>query len=473
MKIITFSYNTTELTNALIDSINLFSKGNEVIVFDNSDKVKYVNDTVKVLDNTDGHIVNYANIIETHQKSKLSSYGKLNGFGSMKHSLAIQKCMDMFDDNFIIIDSDVLLKKDITSICDENYAFVGEIWNAYGEFKTRVFPHLLYINNKMCKKNGINFFDIKRIVGFNAGSINDFYDTGASFLEDVISSGLPFKQIKTNDYIVHFQSGSWVNNISKQTSKNYKEWLEKHKNLYLGGDESKIDIYICTHKNFENKLTNPAYKVINCNDINNDSWNGLSGSFYSEIMTYFYVAENLELKDYIGFCCYRKQWSFMNDVKYAEEKIDSYGIIVAKPLKFGITVKEQYAKYHNIEDLYIISGILAEKFPDYVKTWNSFINGNVMIPYNMFIMKKNEFLSYINFIKVILDTYVEVIGKDIEKRVECNKDKYLKNYNPNDKIWYQSRIGGYLAERLTNAWVFKNHNKIFTDNIIITEEKYK
>ena len=138
-----------------------------------------------------------------------------------------------------------------------------------------------------------------------------------------------------------------------------------------------LDIFICTHKDFEPLVKNEVYKTINCNDINGDTWNGIKGSFYSEIMAYLYVAQNFELKDYVGFAHYRKYWGFMDNVDAIKDILAERGIIVAKPINFTKNIKEQYGLCHNIEDLYIMSGILGEMYPNYVKTWNNILNGQL------------------------------------------------------------------------------------------------
>lgn len=127
---------------------------------------------------------------------------------------------------------------------------------------------------------------------------------------------------------------------------------------------------------------------------------------------------------------------------------------------------------HNAEDLEIVSRVVSEKYPDYVKAWDEFMNDDTFIPYNMFIMKREEFLEYVKFIKNILDGYLEMVGTDIRKRIEDNKEKYLKDFYPNNTVEYQYRIGGYLAERLTNVWMMKNHIKLVACNVKITEDKY-
>lgn len=235
-----------------------------------------------------------------------------------------------------------------------------------------------------------------------------------------------------------------------------------------------LDIFICTHKDFMPLVRSDEYKVINASKINNDTAeNGLRGSFYSEILSYFYIDEKYKIKDYIGFCHYRKYFRWFDDVPDVEAIFsDGYDAIVASPLRYNESVKEQYENCHNIEDLYLMGGILGDKFPEYIKSYRAFINGNIMFPYNMFIMKREDFKEYISFVRTVLDEYVKIVGTDIERRIANNKDKYLKNFRPNNSFDYQYRIGGYLAERLTNVFIMKKFKKLKAYNVKITEDKY-
>jgi len=244
------------------------------------------------------------------------------------------------------------------------------------------------------------------------------------------------------------------------------------KQKLLNNDKS-LKIYVCTHKEFKPVVHSNVYKVVNANDINDDTApNGLKGSFYSELMTYKYIAENFKLPKYVGFCCYRKYFYFLDDIPDIDKIFSEYDAICSKPKILKTNVKSQYSISHNIEDLYIIGGIIAEKYPEQAKMWNNFINGNILIPYNMFIMKKEDFKEYINFIFSILDEYLKIVGTDINKRIYDNYEKYIKNFYPNNTVEYQYRIGGYLAERLTNVFIMTHFKKIKTYPVIITEDKY-
>lgn len=235
--------------------------------------------------------------------------------------------------------------------------------------------------------------------------------------------------------------------------------------------ENNLDIFICAHKDFKIPVNNPIYKVIDARKIDKGEYI-LEDDFYSEILQFFYINKNVELKPYVGVCHYRRYFSFMDEVPNMDDLFKEFDAIVAKPIKYETNIKVQYFSCHNIEDLYIIGGILADKYPEYCNAWHYFLNGNIFFPYNMFIMKREDFKEYINFIQDVLNEYVKIVGTDIIKRIGNNVEKYLKDFYPNNTIEYQYRIGGYLAERLTNVFIIKKFTKLKAYSIIITEKKY-
>ena len=275
-----------------------------------------------------------------------------------------------------------------------------------------------------------------------------------------------------------FDTHSWATNFFK-SNKSTPEKLAYINEV--SDNENKLDIFICTHKDFEPPVKNPCYKIINAKDINNDTAeNGLPGSFYSEFLIYFDVAKRKDLKDYIGFCHYRKYFSFMDNIPDMDDLFKECDIVTVDRITFRKNIKEQYAACHNVDDLEIVENIIREKFPEYADAADyTFNRCNKMFQCNMFIMKKNDFLDYIKFIKSVLDEYLNVVGMDINQRILDNKEKYLKNIKDkpqNSEIWYQYRIGGYLGERLTNVFIYGNRErfgKIKTYKLTETEEKYK
>ena len=270
------------------------------------------------------------------------------------------------------------------------------------------------------------------------------------------------------DYFLKNDAISKFFKVNKKTKEKLNFLKE---NEYL---KNNLDIFICTHKDFEPIVHNDEiYKPINANTINGDvAENGIKGSFYSEILTYSYAAKNIPLKDYVGFCHYRRYFAFLDNVPNMDILFNEHDVIVAKPLKLNRTVRDQYATCHNIEDMEIVEFIVKHKYQEYYDTLETFLNSKVLFPYNMFIMKKEDFLEYIEFINGILDEYVKFVGTDIEGRINNNKEKYLKSFSPNDSVDYQYRIAGYLAERLTNVFILKKFRKIGICPVKVTETKY-
>lgn len=243
-----------------------------------------------------------------------------------------------------------------------------------------------------------------------------------------------------------------------------------------------LNIFIGTQKTFTPAVKSDTYKIIVGNhEIENNSnleliecKNDLKldDRFYSELYMLYYVYKNIELPKYVGFCHNRRYFSFLDDIPNVDEIFSNCDAIIAKPKILKTNVKLQYLTCHNIEDLYIIGGIIAEKYPSYCNAWHNFINSNILIPYNMFIMKKEDFKEYIDFIFSILNEYLKIVGTDIKNRIENNKEKYLKPYYPNNTEEYQYRIGGYLAERLTNVFIMTHFKKMKVYPVIVTEDKY-
>ena len=248
-------------------------------------------------------------------------------------------------------------------------------------------------------------------------------------------------------------------------------------------ENDNVNIFIGTQKTFTPAVKNDVYKIIVGNhEIENNSnlelikcKNDLEldDRFYSELYMLYYVSKNIELPEYVGFCHNRRYFSFLDDIPDLDKIFSEYDAIVAKPKILKTNVKSQYVSCHNIEDLYVIGGIIAEKYPEQANMWKNFINGNILIPYNMFIMKREDFKEYIDFIFSILDEYLKIVGTDINKRIYDNYEKYIKRFYPNNSVEYQYRIGGYAAERLTNLFMMHKFKKIKTYPVIVTEDKYK
>lgn len=244
-----------------------------------------------------------------------------------------------------------------------------------------------------------------------------------------------------------------------------------------------LNIFIGAYKPFKQVVKNDSYKIIvGKHDIENNTsltmykcsiTEELDDRFYSEIYMLKCLVDKIELAEYDGFCHYRKYFSFLDNIPDMDEIFKEYDVICANKLMLRNSVREQYGKCHYNKDLELVENIIKEKFPEYYESFETVMNRKWMYPYNMVIMKRDDFKGLINFTYSVLKEFTNIIGTDIEKRINDNKQCYLKRYSPNNTVEYQYRIGGYIAERLTNVYIQKKFSKIKEYQVKITESKYK
>lgn len=224
-------YNTPIITTCLIGSIRKFHPDADITIFDNSDKQpfdKTLFEDIEYLDNTQQQLIHFDEYISKFTDTVESSR-KINNFGSAKHAMSVEYLCNTFNNPFILLDSDVLLKRQVSCIYDENCICVSDIINcvyANKVKKPRIAPFITMINPALMHRYNIHFFDANRIDGLTkAGHYND---TGSSFFED-ISMNIPqyFKKIRYTDFVEHYGKGSYSGNID-----NAKHWLFIHKNLW-------------------------------------------------------------------------------------------------------------------------------------------------------------------------------------------------------------------------------------------------
>lgn len=229
-------FNTPVLTAHLVKSINKHTPGTNIYIFDNSDKRPFVNafNNVTVFDNTKGQIINFDQWLKKYPNREKSG-GKANKWGSAKHAYSVEKCMELIGEPFILLDSDVLIKKDFTPLYDDVVCYKGEVIYQPNSKVKRVLPFICFINTPMCKTKGIHYFDENYMHGLRFKGNSDNYDTGgALYILTEQKKGL-HREIKVADYIVHYGNGSWVSAAEKMKRPKHMpavEWLNKYKEYW-------------------------------------------------------------------------------------------------------------------------------------------------------------------------------------------------------------------------------------------------
>lgn len=154
-------------------------------------------------------------------------------------------------------------------------------------------------------------------------------------------------------------------------------------------------------------------------------------------LTGIYHVWKSDKTDYIGFSHYRRKFMLSNkQIDYIlHGEID---VIVTEPLVNFETVRGQYEKDHIIEDWNVFLQAIKSLSPEYYETALKVEKSIYYYAYNMFIMKRDVFEKYCEFIFPILMYCNEKSG--------CHEDIY------------QNRYVGFLAERLLSIFIRKNSN---------------
>ena len=229
-------YNTPELTEACIYSIRKHGGMDyHITVFDNSDARPFTAkmDGVTVIDNTKGQIIDFEKELAKYTKAQ---YGKVNGYGSDKHMMSVQKLWDIIDAPFLLLDSDVLLKQSVDHMFRDDVVAVGHVQNPQpgNNFNLgRLVPMVCYINVPLCRQYGLIYFDPKRAWMIHSDNVHDranWYDTGAAFFEDIHAkkNGCRGQRIDIRPLMEHYKKGSWWGNCKGD----HMKWLEQHKQLW-------------------------------------------------------------------------------------------------------------------------------------------------------------------------------------------------------------------------------------------------
>lgn len=196
---------------------------------------------------------------------------------------------------------------------------------------------------------------------------------------------------------------------------------------------------------------------------------------YCELTAQYWAWKNLK-SDYYGFCHYRRYfdfktehtsenvWGVMETPAINEESIERYGwdedsirqcvdgfdVITAPIIHIPETVYEQYAKASEasggdlkIENIDCVLDIIREKYPDYYPYAERFFNGHSWCWANMYILKKEIFFNYCQWL-------FDILG-EFEKRTD------MSGYSVQCL-----RTPGHLSERLFNVYLMYvlDHNPL-------------
>lgn len=165
---------------------------------------------------------------------------------------------------------------------------------------------------------------------------------------------------------------------------------------------------------------------------------------YNELTAMYWAWKNFDTSDAIGLVQYRrffKSYEDENGPLTDEEIADILKTTdIILPTKRHYYIETNYSHYihaHKSDPLDKLRYVIATYYPDYLDSFDKVMHRRSAHMFNMFIMKKQFFDQYSQFLFNALDI--------LEQQLD------ISDYSQQD-----SRVYGYLGELLMDVWVEKN-----------------
>lgn len=225
----------------------------------------------------------------------------------------------------------------------------------------------------------------------------------------------------------------------------------------------KLTCLIATHKTYEFPKVD-CYIPIHVGKARGNNELGIQGDntgdnislkngSFCELTALYWAWKNDFFSDieYAGLVHYRRYFSgkeiTLKGKSIASENellsyLENADCIVSKKRNYIIeSVYEHYKNAHFAKDMDLTKAIIAQDYADYIPAFDNVMSGKTLHLFNMFVMKKEMFYAYCEWV-------FDILFK-LEKQVD------ISNYDA-----YQSRIFGFISERLFNVWLVKNNIKL-------------
>lgn len=249
---------------------------------------------------------------------------------------------------------------------------------------------------------------------------------------------------------------------------------------------SNIKIFICAHKEVplpQHPYFLPVQAGAALHDLipgyqpDNEGENiSAKNPHFCELTCHYWAWKNLKNVDIVGLNHYRryfnftKKWPkfsadkhFISTDKFLkqpyifpnlEEMLQKYNIILPVARHWRVNNTQQYGEYHIAKDWEMLRQIIQERSPQYIPAFEKTMDhSNKSVGYNMFITHWKHFDAYSDWLFDILF--------EVERRVPPIDDPI------------QSRIYGYMSERLINVFCEHHHLRIKYIPLIMPLDDYQ
>lgn len=206
----------------------------------------------------------------------------------------------------------------------------------------------------------------------------------------------------------------------------------------------KDDIYLPIHVGKEGKDFDLTY----IGDNTGDNISSKNATF-CELTGIYWAYKNLDA-DYIGLTHYRRHFVLRKNF-VLRKKEDKFASILNRkevetllkqsdillPKKRNYFIETNYSHYihaHHKEGIDMLGDIIKRDYPEYAASYDIVMNCTSAHMFNMFIMRKDYFKEYCEWLFDIL--------------FKIEKDLDISEYSS-----YEARVFGFLAERMLDIWL--------------------
>lgn len=187
---------------------------------------------------------------------------------------------------------------------------------------------------------------------------------------------------------------------------------------------------------------NKQYKnvICECNFKDNISEKNAK---YCELTAIYAIYKNIS-DSFYGIEHYRRYFCNIYGKEISEQEvkkiIDGGKIILPIPNKMLPNNFLNYSIHHHAKDLEVLRDIIISDYRDYFSSFERIMFSKKLCCFNMIICDEETFHNYCRWLFEILE-------------------KLERQININDYSAYQSRVFGFISERLLNVWIDKNVSK--------------
>ena len=198
--------------------------------------------------------------------------------------------------------------------------------------------------------------------------------------------------------------------------------------------------------------------------VRDDSGDNISekNASYCELTGMYWAWKNVSA-DYIGLAHYRRhfrgggkgdKFSRILSKAEAEKLLRGCGVLLPARRRYFIeSNRSQYVHAHHAEGLETAERVIAELYPDYSEAFAAVMKRTSGHRFNMLIMRRDLFCSYCEWLFGVLG--------ETEKRLD------ISGWSP-----AETRVFGYLGERLLDVWLEHGNIKYRDVPYMFTEKQH-